>query len=574
MVSGQRSENRTPKEATMSSNPLPPRMLSAPLRLTAMTLRGLGPYLHGQRLEIKPLTILCGENGSGKSTWIEMLRRLKWTVEQQGFPFAYLDNQIATAEGKSVHSRARSDLFSPFAMPILLTEDLFQIAKQEKWQQARREVLGLNDAQLKQQEEDFGPPGCIGLEIAAKRSFEVSLPKCDGLPNPPQSAAERFIWQGAVEEDSSVRVRWAIFDVRDTELRPGDGLSWLIEIALNKDHVIRLVKKLDRARIPFDINEMAANSGGKVTAEQLLHLAAGVPVPMDVERHYILECSESFLFGNSSTIVRVGTVFDSGDQRGMIDTVEEAIRNRVGEHVARAICGNFLDLLRQLLKQTLSGFFQIGAIRYIQEGENSAVVLGPRYKVDSEEETAFQDEMKLRELAYDDREIGTNRRYVGVSGKYTQRVYADWAYNLMRQPIAPFTGQIDNTFTTGDFSDDVTEWGPSLAEIQERLVKLVPKEVQRNEDGLDDRELIICVLNSVLHRRNLFHRQDAKKPTGELLELIGTTPKEQIERLLMLSDDEVLRLNRLFLESQFVVSDERRCKHKTGYPLETLSRIG
>ena len=39
----------------------PPRMLSAPLRLTAMTLRGLGPYLHGARLEIKPLTILCGE---------------------------------------------------------------------------------------------------------------------------------------------------------------------------------------------------------------------------------------------------------------------------------------------------------------------------------------------------------------------------------------------------------------------------------------------------------------------------------------------------------------------------------
>ena len=57
----------------------PPRMLSAPLRLTAMTLRGLGKYLHGQRLEIKPLTILCGENGSGKSTWIGALWKL-WIV--------------------------------------------------------------------------------------------------------------------------------------------------------------------------------------------------------------------------------------------------------------------------------------------------------------------------------------------------------------------------------------------------------------------------------------------------------------------------------------------------------------
>ena len=57
----------------------PPRMLSAPLRLTAMTLRGLGPYLHGARLEIKPLTILCGENGSGKSTWFETIWKL-WIV--------------------------------------------------------------------------------------------------------------------------------------------------------------------------------------------------------------------------------------------------------------------------------------------------------------------------------------------------------------------------------------------------------------------------------------------------------------------------------------------------------------
>ena len=70
----------------MTHDSQPPRMLSAPLRLTAMTLRGLGPYLHGARLEIKPLTILCGENGSGKSTWIEMLRSLKTLSKDQLIP--------------------------------------------------------------------------------------------------------------------------------------------------------------------------------------------------------------------------------------------------------------------------------------------------------------------------------------------------------------------------------------------------------------------------------------------------------------------------------------------------------
>ena len=63
----------------MTDSSSPPRMLSAPLRLTAMTLRGHGPYLHGARLEIKPLTILCGENGSGNSTWIEAIWKL-WIV--------------------------------------------------------------------------------------------------------------------------------------------------------------------------------------------------------------------------------------------------------------------------------------------------------------------------------------------------------------------------------------------------------------------------------------------------------------------------------------------------------------
>ena len=73
-----------------------PRMLSAPLRLTAMTLRGLGPYLHGARLEIKPLTILCGENGSGKSTWIEMLQAFKEAAKDSLFPLVHLPSSVRT----------------------------------------------------------------------------------------------------------------------------------------------------------------------------------------------------------------------------------------------------------------------------------------------------------------------------------------------------------------------------------------------------------------------------------------------------------------------------------------------
>jgi energy-coupling factor transporter ATP-binding protein EcfA2 len=49
----------------------------APFRLKEITLHGIGSYYKPARLEIKPLTILCGTNGSGKSTWMKVLNVLK-----------------------------------------------------------------------------------------------------------------------------------------------------------------------------------------------------------------------------------------------------------------------------------------------------------------------------------------------------------------------------------------------------------------------------------------------------------------------------------------------------------------
>jgi len=75
-------------------------MMEHPLILEAMTLRGLGSYLHGARLEIRPLTILCGTNGSGKSTWFRMLKILKNSIESGKLPFSFEDD-IGCGEGES-----------------------------------------------------------------------------------------------------------------------------------------------------------------------------------------------------------------------------------------------------------------------------------------------------------------------------------------------------------------------------------------------------------------------------------------------------------------------------------------
>jgi len=59
---------------------LPPECI-APFRLKEITLHGIGSYYKPTRLEIKPLTILCGTNGSGKSTWMKVLSTLKEALD-------------------------------------------------------------------------------------------------------------------------------------------------------------------------------------------------------------------------------------------------------------------------------------------------------------------------------------------------------------------------------------------------------------------------------------------------------------------------------------------------------------
>jgi ABC-type ATPase involved in cell division len=48
-----------------------------PFRWEKLTLHGIGSYLNGAEIDIRPITILCGTNGSGKSTWINILKQIK-----------------------------------------------------------------------------------------------------------------------------------------------------------------------------------------------------------------------------------------------------------------------------------------------------------------------------------------------------------------------------------------------------------------------------------------------------------------------------------------------------------------
>src|SRR5690242_8875616 len=74
----------------------------------AITVRGIGSYLHGARLEIRPLTVLCGTNGSGKPTWFKVLNMLKDSISANNcFPFGWSANDRIGCQAEELSVAAR-----------------------------------------------------------------------------------------------------------------------------------------------------------------------------------------------------------------------------------------------------------------------------------------------------------------------------------------------------------------------------------------------------------------------------------------------------------------------------------
>ena len=149
--------------------------LCASLRLTAMTLRGVGSYLYGARLEIRPITILCGKNGSGKSTWLTAMNMLKRSLDKGDLPF-HFDAEDVTA-----------DVWNHQYMNSLIAEDASWIRLDSE------------------QEEEFGSFGTIGLEFVA--TTEMRLEVTDAPCKDAGSLARDFLHLGHVSQGTRFRLR-------------------------------------------------------------------------------------------------------------------------------------------------------------------------------------------------------------------------------------------------------------------------------------------------------------------------------------------------------------------------------
>lgn len=123
-------------------------------QLEAVTLRGIGSYFHEARLEIKPLTILCGQNGSGKSTWFKILKFLRQSSEDILFPLFFLQDGLPPLTD----------------CPSLLNALVMETAENSSFKDYSKPFVDAAIA-CHNPENEFGSLGTIGLEIIALRDL-------------------------------------------------------------------------------------------------------------------------------------------------------------------------------------------------------------------------------------------------------------------------------------------------------------------------------------------------------------------------------------------------------------------
>ncbi len=319
----------------------------APLKITAITLRGIGSYLRGARLEIKPLTILCGENGSGKSTWLKALNLLRRSLTSGHFPYSF-----------GVDDDDEQNL--------QVTNAFFRLAPYEEIEKFLNSVP---------EDDYYGPPGTIGIDMEAMRDFRSSE---SVLFAPPPRELEELFWP-AVRKGTRISIRIA--------------------------HPSHRVESLVTPRL-FDFMELRLNERDvvQIQGERDAHqkFVSGKPWPIRT-KPYRLMCSKCFLSEDSTDprVVELAS-FDFITNTGMFLDTEHSFSNptdllRVVENV-----------LKNILTCALDGFFYLDAIR---RPHLSTAVLDPS-------------------LPHSPSDSQT--RHVGKSGEYTWQRENEYELNLMR----------------------------------------------------------------------------------------------------------------------------------------------
>jgi hypothetical protein len=462
-----------------------------PLRLEAMTLRGLGSYLHGGRLEIRPLTVLCGTNGSGKSTWFRMLELLRQSHESRELPFAFVDD-IGCGEA----------FFHDYTNAFVNIET-----------ERRTLLVSL------ERDREFGPLGTIGLHVVADLDFDLDdamdAARAEGpseISFDPGSAAHAFLWAGRCARGTRFRLRMSHASSIDID-------RWVprcVELLIGEELVIRFEETTDRGR-------------------------------------FEAMCSKSFWPGaepGDHTEFEVASFAISNgrprDIRGPDD--QPAFDLQIG------FCEVAVARIRQLLDQTLRGIFRLHAIRRIQraghldETLDQGVIRERSVGHEGQDTHTLARVFAKNRMRFDGRGAGRiDYRYVFVPARFLEVLY--WSgmppvdphafeiWQTEREPLASkiWQGLDERTKKT---IDELFYRVPGSSEVI-RSISMIP--LCEDLDTLLS-ELAKRILNDSLSRRDLYDPAFSEFLTADTRSLLDIG----IDRL---SEVDLERFNRHFIDA-------------------------
>ena len=318
---------------------------TCPFKLNKLTLRGIGSYLGGVDIDIRPLTILCGTNGSGKSTWINTLSLLKAATtrllsDSDEISFdAFL--RLCEKE-KTVTEEETGEIKQRCPYGTIANTRISQASEEDK-------VEGISSGG---DEKIHGPIGSIGFHFLIDSDYQQT--KSFSFPdNFPDSPLSIFLKKGLISKEAKIKVFLTIPDTSDKI----EGLAQGFEIVLGNETLT--YKKIPKRNPDYkSFNE--------------------TPDVID------------FLYDNQLKIScqNYDRKLDSEDKECLC-----------------YLNNSFLRVI-ELLKDLLSGFYHIGAIRD---------------KFDKDEEEFYRKEFDSM----------TKERSVGFKGEYTHFLVNKYCWNFM-----------------------------------------------------------------------------------------------------------------------------------------------
>lgn len=507
--------------------------ITSPVRLRAITARGLGSYFNGARLELGILTLLCGENGSGKSTWLRILDILKDSARDGSLPFEFKDDLAALSQSASGE---RSGYFN-----LMLTNAL--VHESEFGELEQRPDAGVPPGLVtravadRSEEEKYGPLGTIGLEL--ETVADLRLPTTtdqvpDGLDNL-DSPGALLLWNGVCEPGAMVRLRFTAptQESHDGVFRRG------FELRVGSEFVaFTRPAALPSSQQAPNMDHIVTCSPGLVPGVEL----GAEPLCLAKWRGYSTD--------------------SEGNRRYRL----EATGKHAGNPLVAALIATVVERVRELVSVALTGYFHLSAIRL------------PQVVADVSEADFADDEI-------------VRARYVGRNGEHTHVLARRYASVPMWQAQEPRTGFVDHRFVGTLNRPDanhyvrahaarvlhrvITARASGVASAAARLLSAVDNELlQRIEEleavskefsgndalylalinNLDKTEAILRdLLNQNIDRRDLY------QPEAWAQEQLPIEAQLLLDRgTWTLADDEVRRLNRLLMEALIWFGDSNR----------------